>query len=184
MNNIENYIIKYKFLEHNDCDELIRLYAHRDFQTHGWSDGKNSYSEKDKELDVLALDNNHSSLLVKKVEPFIIDYQNKFKKTEKAVTLVNNLSSFRLNKYLPNTYMREHFDHIHDLFDGEKKGVPILSLLVLLNDEFEGGQFTINGEDQNLQKGELIIFPSCFLYPHKVELITKGTRYSIIAWGF
>ncbi len=66
----------------------------------------------------------------------------------------------------------------------KKKGIPVLSILILLNDDFEGGQFKINNEDQNIKKGQLIIFPSCFLFPHKVELITKGTRYSLVAWGF
>ena len=36
----------------------------------------------------------------------------------------------------------------------------------------------------NLLKGDLLIFPSIFLYPHKVEPIKKGTRYSFISWVY
>jgi predicted 2-oxoglutarate/Fe(II)-dependent dioxygenase YbiX len=80
--------------------------------------------------------------------------------------------------------MREHFDHIYSLFDGNQRGIPVLSILILLNDDFQGGDFKINGQSQNMSKGDLIIFPSCFMFPHEVELVTEGTRYSLIAWGY
>jgi predicted 2-oxoglutarate/Fe(II)-dependent dioxygenase YbiX len=32
------------------------------------------------------------------------------------------------------------------------------------------------------KQGDVIIFPSLFLYPHKVEPVKKGTRYSYISW--
>jgi len=35
-----------------------------------------------------------------------------------------------------------------------------------------------------LLKGDLLIFPSIFLYPHKVEPVKKGTRYSFISWVY
>ncbi len=33
-----------------------------------------------------------------------------------------------------------------------------------------------------LKAGEIMIFPSNFLYPHRVDLVTKGTRYSYVSW--
>jgi predicted 2-oxoglutarate/Fe(II)-dependent dioxygenase YbiX len=33
-----------------------------------------------------------------------------------------------------------------------------------------------------LDKGSIVFFPSNFMYPHMIEPITKGTRYSIVAW--
>ena len=32
------------------------------------------------------------------------------------------------------------------------------------------------------KKGDLLIFPSNFLYPHKITPITKGVRYSYVSW--
>ena len=32
------------------------------------------------------------------------------------------------------------------------------------------------------RKGDLIIFPSNFLYPHKITPVTKGVRYSYVSW--
>ena len=33
-----------------------------------------------------------------------------------------------------------------------------------------------------LKKNSIIFFPSNFLYPHGIEPITKGNRYSIVTW--
>jgi predicted 2-oxoglutarate/Fe(II)-dependent dioxygenase YbiX len=57
-----------------------------------------------------------------------------------------------------------------------------------LNDDYEGGD-VVFGDQRfkeikriSLKKGSLLAFPSNFLYPHMIEPITKGTRYSIVAW--
>ena len=35
---------------------------------------------------------------------------------------------------------------------------------------------------KNPQRGDLVIFPSSFTYPHEVLPVKSGTRYSIITW--
>jgi hypothetical protein len=92
------------------------------------------------------------------------------------------MSPIRFNKYDLKTNMQLHCDHIHSLFDGEKKGVPILSIVTLLNDDFEGGDFIMWGEKIPMSQGTVIIFPSNFLYPHAVTPVTLGTRYSFVQW--
>ena len=57
----------------------------------------------------------------------IKDYQNKhnlpwFKSWQ-------GYSSIRFNKYSENKKMALHCDHIHSLFEGDRKGIPILSIL-------------------------------------------------------
>jgi uncharacterized protein (TIGR02466 family) len=91
----------------------------------------------------------------------------------------------RFNRYKVGTNMKLHHDHIHDIFDGEKKGVPVLTVLGLLNDNFEGGDFLMfDGQKVELSAGDIIVFPSNFLYPHAVTTVTKGTRYSFVSWGY
>jgi predicted 2-oxoglutarate/Fe(II)-dependent dioxygenase YbiX len=68
------------------------------------------------------------------------------------------------------------------MFDGERKGVPILSVLGLLNDDFEGGEFFMIDKQREFSKGDILIFPSNFIYPHVVKPVTKGIRYSFISW--
>jgi predicted 2-oxoglutarate/Fe(II)-dependent dioxygenase YbiX len=53
-----------------------------------------------------------------------------------------------------------------------------------LNDDFEGGEFVFFNKElkYKLEKGDAIMFPSNFMYPHEVMPVTQGTRYSIITW--
>jgi len=91
----------------------------------------------------------------------------------------------RFNKYDVNTNMKKHCDHIHSMFSGEKKGVPILSIVGVLNDNYEGGDF-IMFEDTKIElpTGSILIFPSNFMYPHKVTSIAKGVRHSFVSWVY
>jgi predicted 2-oxoglutarate/Fe(II)-dependent dioxygenase YbiX len=88
----------------------------------------------------------------------------------------------RFNKYEPDTRMKIHADLIYSMFDGTRKGVPILSVLGLLNSNYEGGEFIMCGEEIKLDAGDVIVFPSNFLYPHEVKLVTSGVRYSFVSW--
>jgi predicted 2-oxoglutarate/Fe(II)-dependent dioxygenase YbiX len=88
----------------------------------------------------------------------------------------------RFNKYDPTTQMKLHCDHIHALFDGTRKGIPTLTVLGALNNEYEGGEFVLCGENYELKTGDVIVFPSNFLYPHEVKPVKSGVRYSFVSW--
>ena len=80
--------------------------------------------------------------------------------------------------------MVDHCDHTHTLFK-DNVGIPILSLVCLLNNDFEGGEFIMfEDTDMNLNQGDLIIFPSIFLFPHRVNNLKKNTRYSFLSWVY
>ncbi len=57
-----------------------------------------------------------------------------------------------------------------------------LSMSIILNDDFEGGDFEIRSDPATpkLPKGSVIVFPS--FIEHRVAPIIKGTRYSLVAW--
>jgi len=80
--------------------------------------------------------------------------------------------------------MKKHYDHIHSIFDGQNKGIPVLSYVGNLNENYEGGNLLICDKPMNLKTGDICIFPSCFLYPHEVTEIKKGTRYSFVSWAY
>lgn len=62
------------------------------------------------------------------------------------------------------------------------KDVRKLSMTVQLNDDFEGGEIYIFGENIPLGKNDAVIFPS-FL-PHGVNPVIKGNRRVILVWAF
>lgn len=88
----------------------------------------------------------------------------------------------RFNKYDTSTQMKLHCDHITSMFDGERKGIPTLTVLGALNEGYEGGELILCGEQVELKTGDVIVFPSNFLYPHEVKQVKSGTRYSFVSW--
>ena len=56
-----------------------------------------------------------------------------------------------------------------------------LSISILLNDEFEGGNLIIEGKDCGLQKGDAVLFSAMAL--HWVEGVWEGTRYAVAVWS-
>ena len=64
-----------------------------------------------------------------------------------------------------------------------------ISVSAILNDDYEGGElmFRFLDGDSNLAEvaitprlGDLVVFPSYL--DHKVAPVTKGIRYSVVAW--
>jgi predicted 2-oxoglutarate/Fe(II)-dependent dioxygenase YbiX len=86
-------------------------------------------------------------------------------------------SGYELLKYLEGCFYTEHTDS----FKARPRAV---SCSFILNDDFEGGEFAFFNRElkYKLEKGDAIMFPSNFMYPHEVMPVTKGTRYSIITW--
>ena len=92
-------------------------------------------------------------------------------------------TSLKFIEYSHGSRMALHCDHIRSIFDGEKKGIPILSIIGTLNDNYEGGELIMfDNKKIILKQGDLVIFPSVFLYPHKINPVKKGKRYSYTSW--
>ena len=72
--------------------------------------------------------------------------------------------------------------------DDPNKYVRKLSMTLLLNDDYEGGEFEINSCNRTkctiskpeLSQGSIVFFPS--FMEHRVKPVTKGTRYSLVGW--
>ena len=93
-------------------------------------------------------------------------------------------SQITYHRYKKGTDMAPHVDHIQSIFDGERKGIPILSVVGQLNENFSGGEFVIEDKSIKMKAGDVLIFPSNFLFSHRVNTITKGTRLSFISWVY
>ena len=174
-----------KFLPQELCRYTIdTLKSSELWSKHQWnnsSNGKRRSNDTD-ELDIhpssLELDN----LLYPYIEKLINYY---FEEHKFENFIVNKVSQIRFNRYQSGQYMRPHCDLIRSIFDGNEKGVPVFSIIMNLNSDYEGGDFTI-WDDNIVPLGEgcSLIFPSTFLYPHKVTPVTEGKRYSIVAWAY
>ena len=89
-------------------------------------------------------------------------------------------------KYQPTHDMQLHCDHVGNAVGG--KGIPTVSMVGCLNNDYKGGYLRFfehagpAGSDYWLNKGDIIYFPSNFLYPHRVTAVTEGLRYSFVSW--
>lgn len=94
-------------------------------------------------------------------------------------------SEIRFNRYNEDRLMALHCDHIHSMFDGNMKGIPTMTFLAMLNSDYEGGEFIMfDDKEYEMKEGSIMIFPSCFLFPHMVKPVTRGVRYSCVSWAY
>ena len=189
--NIEHYLFhKENFLDEKYCENCIDELDKCDWEKHEWYKyGTDSMQGRsgDNELEILS--GSMFSYNIGKINDFII--QNLHSTILEYIESLKfdwfdawtGYSAIRFNRYNSGQTMLSHCDHIQSLFDGERKGIPILSIIGLLNDDYEGGEL-IMFEDKKIdtKKGDLLIFPSNFLYPHEITPVTKGVRYSYVSW--
>ena len=172
----------------NLCDHIIQDIETREWRPHTWYNAvQGSFgSEETMELDVQSITPELQQLLT----PIMIQagaaYNQKYAylRCERTEQIMNNISTIRFNRYEIGTKMRKHYDHIHSIFDGKKRGVPLVSIVGNLNEEYEGSEFTCRDTTIKLKTGDILMFPSNFMYPHEVTECTKGTRYSFVSWAF
>ena len=173
----------------NLCDQIIQDIETRPWRPHSWySVQTNSMnSEETMELDVQNITPELQQLLT----PIMIQagtaYNQKYAymRTERTIQIMNKFSAIRFNRYGNGQIMRQHHDHIHSLFDGNEKGIPVLSFILNLNDDYEGADlFFWENHVVPLGKGDIIMFPSLFLFPHGVTEAKSGKRYSAVSWAW
>jgi hypothetical protein len=170
------------------CDFIIKDIETREWSSHTWYNAASGSfgSEETMELDVQGTTDELQGLLT----PYIIGagaaYNEKYHyECERTMQIMNKFSRVRFNRYSPGQIMRKHMDHIHSLFDGNEKGIPVLSFIGNLNDDYEGADLMFwDDYVVPLGKGDVIMFPSLFLYPHGVTEATQGKRYSFVSWGW
>jgi len=172
----------------NLCDYLVDAIEKNEWRPHTWYNNVQGTfgSEETMELDVQNITGEHQSLLT----PFMIQsgaaYNAKYHfECERTMQIMNKFSAIRFNRYSPGQIMRRHHDHIHSIFSGDEKGIPVLSFILNLNDDYEGADLVFwDDYVVPLGKGDIIMFPSLFLFPHMVTEATKGKRYSAVSWAW
>lgn len=175
----------------NICQGVIEQIEQNQWSKHLWQSYETSNvvrtrDDNSEELDVQFITPELQDVMA----PYLIRanelYHEHFAfKSHAQYLLVKEISYLRFNRYSHKESMLHHFDHIHDLFDGSKRGIPVLSFVVNLNEGYEGGDLYF-WEDHvvPLKTGDIVIFPSLFLFPHGVTPIKNGVRYSAVSWGW
>jgi Rps23 Pro-64 3,4-dihydroxylase Tpa1-like proline 4-hydroxylase len=160
------------------CDHIIEL---------GLSQEKKKAVTKDN------LENYRESDIVWLYDPWIMDLVHPFirEANEKAGWNLeyDEVKAIQFTEYNEGGYYDWHRDSFEEPFKDGK--IRKLSVTVNLNDDFEGGDMWFDNELEYGQtkpmlnklgrpKGSVNVFPSHVW--HKVDKVTKGTRYSLVIW--
>lgn len=183
---LTDYVKVYNgFLNEDICRQTTQVLASAEWTKHTFYDAiNNRYHSYDHELAVSHAEIPQKQALNQRVWDAIHRYITvDFKDFAPWFSAWQGFSSVRFNRYDPDTRMKLHCDHIHSLFDGQRKGVPVLTVLGALNNEYKGGEFVLFGDQVvPMPAGTIIVFPSTFMYPHEVRMVTEGIRYSFVSW--
>ncbi len=174
------------------CDTIVETIETRTWKPNEWYanelDSYISYKTKEPSMQFA------TSELHKALSPFIIESGKRYNKIysfpfanqpDRSGQMMTRFSEVRFNRYESGQIFRQHHDHIHSLFDGKLKGVPVLTFILNFNDDYEGADLYFWKDTVvKLGKGDICMFPSNWLFPHGVTEATKGKRYSAAVWGW
>ena len=162
-----------KELPHKICQKLINL-AKGNWNPAGVS---NKTIDNHRKSDIVWINE-------KWVYDLIIPYMsiaNEYARWEYNITAAEDC---QVTRYTKDGFYSWHRDGMgsHDEIrnDGNARK---LSMSIILNSNYEGGDFEMRGIENKiprLEEGSIIVFPS-FLQ-HRVTTVTKGIRYSLVAW--
>ena len=183
---LENYIhVENNAISTDLCKEIIKEYDEPD----DWKPGTiNDYEVNEyRKCEVVYLSQDETlernlktrKKIDQKLYKIINDLLEKYLKKYDSLGYVQikEDTGYMLLRYKTGDYVKKHVDTSSDQH-------RTLSCSLILNDDYQGGEISFfDGEVKlNLKKGDLLIFPSSFTYPHQVLPVTSGTRYSIITW--
>lgn len=182
--NLDYYIKTYSKLDVDECKTIIDSIQENEWTQHEYHNPAASNWKSENEFDVSYTTNIHVyELVMQRIWGSYLQYTKDL--NFKWWNSWSGFSNVRFNRYHENQIMESHCDHIHTLFEGQNKGIPIMTALGILNDDYEGGEIIMFDEMHiPVKTGDILIFPSNFLYPHKVNPIKSGIRYSFVSWAW
>lgn len=132
-------------------------------------------------------------------DPLISEYLEIVSKLTNAP--ISHIEPPQLVKYSPGGLYVEHYDFIEEKYKTtdpdswnqfiSKGGQRVLSVILYLNDNFEGGttNFPLSGIDIKPKQGKLVIWKNVdesnnldYSTKHSSTPIIKGTKYILVTW--
>ncbi len=174
-----------EFIEPEFCDKLLEEYAPTNYwdQTLTGSGhdpnarkcqfipiSEQAIIEEENEDERREIDNQ----LFEIVKDIIEEYQSRHPEFDLEI---QEDSGYELLKYEEGDFYIQHSDSF-------KQQPRALTVIMSMNDAYEGGEVALFNRElvYKLDAGDVLVFPSNFMYPHEIMPVKSGTRYSIITW--
>jgi len=175
---INNNVWSYDdILDEKACDMLVSLYSNKNLER------EKPFVGRDKDFGI--------NLSIRNTERIILPTYKGIAARLVAAGIDANIQNWKFDithsnqsEFLIYDQDGHYSPHIDWFFDDSQSVVRKLTVLAFLNDDFEGGKFFVQLSGTKFYpkqtKGTVIVFPSFLL--HGVEPVTKGIRYSTVAW--
>jgi len=189
MNSVDEYVILIKnMIPVELCDAILEEYKNtEEWEVAGTATGKGfeefKIDDKVRNCDTieisqpLVINNKPNRLeidnrLFECVTKCLDEYNKKFNHIN-----VQEDTGYELLRYEVGGFYSEHTDSF-------LKAPRLVSCSLALNDNYKGGEIAFFNKERKykLNKGDVLMFPSTFMYPHEILPVTEGVRYSIITW--
>jgi|TARA_R110002020_G_scaffold201177_1_gene403712 hypothetical protein len=160
-----------------DKDLCEKIVNQKDLSFTTTTTGVNDEVNPNRKCYTKPLDNKFDKNICDVIGKIIIKYQKEIPDFSTGATIEDTGYDHLLYLGSEKGEYKEHTDHF-DMFP------RVLSCSLILNDDYEGGDFAFFGGEHIVPKksGSAVVFPSNFCFPHAVRPVTKGNRHSIITW--
>ena len=184
MYNLKDYIVVLKNIVPDElCDAILAEYSNSSIWTPAGVGSEGKAEKKIRNCDTIEISQPFVIQNIKErvkidAEMFkcasqcIEQYNLKFKHS-----LIEEDTGYELLRYNEGQFYHEHVDSF-------LAAPRLVSCSFHLNGDYEGGEFGFFDREMKIKanKGDVVMFPSTFMYPHEIMPVTEGTRYSIITW--
>jgi len=182
---IESFIKNYDYIVSKElCERILNEYKNSSDWTHSLIGGEASVDSTIRNCDSIILSDteiiqrnfeirkNIDMELHQQLLKVVEMYSKEFPHFSPSID-----TGYQLLRYNPGQFYIQHTDS----FIQQQRSI---ACSVTLNEDFVGGEFAFFDREIMMRNsiGDVIVFPSNFMYPHEIMPVISGTRYSIITW--
>ena len=177
-------------ISEDDCDYFLKIidnYIENDYsQYQTWCPGNNVNCSTFYVEEKLNNTNNTNLFLNKEIHKRVSRVFNNLENyiNKKYIISAKGNSGYQFRKIFGPTRM--HKDGVYDSSKAATLYVTrIASVVICLNDDYEGGEFCFPIQDitVKLKKGQILVFPPYWTHPHyTMDLKNRTYRYTINSW--
>ena len=184
MKNIKDYIVVLKNIVPDElCDAILAEYSNSSIWTPAGVGSEGKAEKKIRNCDTIEIS---QPFVIQNIKERVKIDAEMFKCAAKCIEEYNKRfdhahvqedTGYELLRYNKGEFYIQHVDTF-------LQAPRLVSCSFHLNGDYEGGEFGFFDREMKIKanKGDVVMFPSTFMYPHEILPVSKGTRYSIITW--
>jgi len=179
-NSFADYYIFKNVIKKEDCEKILN------FAKDKWQDGTVGHTLNSQKITKEIRNSDIVWCNEKEIQDLCWSYVKYANEDAGWNVKIDSMQAIQITRYKKGGHYDFHRDgngFTKTVFNNKIIGNPRkLSMSLILNEDYQGGEFEFFGEDNLIKEktGTIIVFPSFSV--HRVRSVIKGTRYSLVAW--